>query len=576
LPLQKTTRPLRDFVRRHCYPFIAQAFLILPALHILITGGPRGPGGSRGAFAYLSGDALYYFVVARNIVERGIVSFDQFHPTNGFHPLWQVIAALLYWPYALTGWSSGAYLVIVVVASVAILSAALCLVYWALHRAYGRVGILFLLFPTGIYGMVGYYFLPSPFGALPAFANGMESSVLLLSYAAFLLAITQYLRAPTMMGAIAIGLTLGAVSLSRLDHTLLAVAAVPAMALCALHKPERWAIVRHAVIAGAIVAAMLGLYLLWSRLYVGSWLPVSGVIKAESPGAVCLLNLTDFRQSFAAAFVDVDRRLQDPFLWRGLQLLVPLGVAIVYGLIITAHAAYRRSLPPPLSTALVITAVMSMGLSCYNLAAVPLMKQGDWYVPVSILFVTLALYDLATRFVPARIRDFRPGGYALVIVLLYANWNAASTLANVRNEHLHQNVYREAALVARHYEGQDIRLLSYVDGIYAYGTRFPVMSGLLFTVDPEALRLFREEGLSVLEIAYDRGFRYIPVVSPTPSAFRLDMTRQEVEDALKHKTGIFTASFPGPWRPLPFDFAVDLIGDEHFTVIKMIPREEDD
>lgn len=40
---------------------------------------------------YLQDDAYYYFVIARNIAENGLVSFDGETLTNGFHPLWQLL-----------------------------------------------------------------------------------------------------------------------------------------------------------------------------------------------------------------------------------------------------------------------------------------------------------------------------------------------------------------------------------------------------------------------------------------------------------------------------------------------------
>src|SRR4051812_16890507 len=47
-------------------------------------------------FGYVAADTFYYLSVGRNIVDLGLVSMDGQHPTNGFHPLWQAIVAILY------------------------------------------------------------------------------------------------------------------------------------------------------------------------------------------------------------------------------------------------------------------------------------------------------------------------------------------------------------------------------------------------------------------------------------------------------------------------------------------------
>ena len=47
-------------------------------------------------FRYFSSDAFYYLTIGRNFATYGFPTFDQCHPTNGFHPLWQAAVALLF------------------------------------------------------------------------------------------------------------------------------------------------------------------------------------------------------------------------------------------------------------------------------------------------------------------------------------------------------------------------------------------------------------------------------------------------------------------------------------------------
>ena len=46
--------------------------------------------------ALTADDGYYYFVVARNIVQHGMSSFDGHSLTNGYHPLWMVVLILQY------------------------------------------------------------------------------------------------------------------------------------------------------------------------------------------------------------------------------------------------------------------------------------------------------------------------------------------------------------------------------------------------------------------------------------------------------------------------------------------------
>jgi hypothetical protein len=48
----------------------------------------------------LPDDAYYYFILARNTIQRGSASMDGVNVTNGFHPLWWIIIMPIF------GWSS--------------------------------------------------------------------------------------------------------------------------------------------------------------------------------------------------------------------------------------------------------------------------------------------------------------------------------------------------------------------------------------------------------------------------------------------------------------------------------------
>src|SRR3954451_4673324 len=48
-------------------------------------------------FALTFDDAFYYFGIARNVAHGHGSTFDGIDPTNGYHPLWMLIAVPFFW-----------------------------------------------------------------------------------------------------------------------------------------------------------------------------------------------------------------------------------------------------------------------------------------------------------------------------------------------------------------------------------------------------------------------------------------------------------------------------------------------
>ena len=154
--------------------------------------------GTRGPFAYLAADAFFYLTVARNTVDFGVVSFDQTHLTNGFHPLWQFIETLLYACARLLGLSEVVVLYVVVVLCALLTGVAVVYLGRCFHRI-RELSASFLLMPVGALALFyvplwlivghdaiaqaieGYRPLPT---TLWLYVNGMETGLLLCAYAA--------------------------------------------------------------------------------------------------------------------------------------------------------------------------------------------------------------------------------------------------------------------------------------------------------------------------------------------------------------------------------------------------------
>ena len=105
----------------------------------------------RRAFGWVAADTFYYLTVARNAVRYGRVAYDQVHPNNGFHPLWQIICTGL---AAIAGLlHSDDWLVPAVVwVGIAFIALAIPLLGRSL-AADGHLSVFFPLLPVGVYAL---------------------------------------------------------------------------------------------------------------------------------------------------------------------------------------------------------------------------------------------------------------------------------------------------------------------------------------------------------------------------------------------------------------------------------------
>src|SRR3990167_2397124 len=155
----------------------------------------------------LPDDAFYYFKVAANIVSGYGITFDRLTPTNGFHPLWQLLLTMLF---------------AVIHASYSRIYAALALgVIIAVGSTAMFAKILQILKVSG----VGYVFCLALFALNPALiytVNGMETAVNIFALLWFM---KQYLtlalnenNVQSMTDYIWFGIAAGIVLLARLDN----------------------------------------------------------------------------------------------------------------------------------------------------------------------------------------------------------------------------------------------------------------------------------------------------------------------------------------------------------------------
>jgi hypothetical protein len=199
-------------------------------------------------------DSYYYLEVGRRIAAGEGATFDGVSPTNGFHPLWQGVVAVV----AFVIRDPELYVRTVLLIGVACFVGALLVLVDVVRRVVG----------------IG----PALFGALVAFhgvdrnVNGMEGALSLLAVAGLVWLLMRWDRRRDAAGLVAVGLAASALVLARLDYGLV-IGIVPAAV--ALRSRSWW----DGLTVAAVLAAPLAVFVTWAWAVFGNPVPVSAIAK---------------------------------------------------------------------------------------------------------------------------------------------------------------------------------------------------------------------------------------------------------------------------------------------------------
>lgn len=499
-------RPDTDRLSDRAVIRVAVALYVLPVVVALAV---RGWGA---ALPFLKGDSFYYLTVGRNVARYGSFSFDGSHPTNGFHPLWQLLVALVCALGRLVSADETTLLAVLLLLGTALMGAAIAVLGSCLRLALGRVPLAFLLLPIGAYGL-----LVSPLLLVPEFfshtasnvpytranflldatlwsyANGMESAVAILAYAALLYV---SVRTPLFAGArsgVLVGSSLALLLLARLDAGLFMTTAwiAPSFVYHALRRDGRR--LASVTIAGVIpVAVTLG-YLAVNQAYAGMAFPISGSIKSTFPHvADGLAVLRDLARPNEIG----QRNVLIHRVVRLAQVVVP----VVVGALAVPWSLARRRTGGAWSAALGLSGLFAVLLGLHNLLFVRFGHHGTWMVPVSVVFVSLFALTLVApldrRWLPRR------PATACALALVTASV-AACSYDEARSRSLASYLTEVVPELVRHYRGREPRIVDMDDGVSAYATGYPALAGRGLALDVEAARERRQGRF--LRLAHARG-----------------------------------------------------------------------
>jgi hypothetical protein len=259
------------------------------------------------------------------------------------------------------------------------------------------------------------------------------------------------------------------------------------------------------------------MYLVYNYLTAGRLMPVSGAVKSTFPA------ITSTNFDAIAAFGTVSPRVKLYQLGRlgsleisavGAMLFIPFALRVEahdgrYALRIRDDGRGR------LNQFLLCTALGTIGLAAYDILFVINWHIGQWYMPVSVVFLSLFAVELADRATARwRARSMLSigvftalglGGGTLVYFWRFqrvVSWGAMYA----------DFCLEQAPRAEAHYGKTPPAFISDDDGVIAFGTGFPATSGTLLAIDAAAEDAWRKGKFE--ELVLQRGIEHIALLNP--------------------------------------------------------------
>ncbi len=384
---------------------------------------------------FLSDDSLFYLVIADHIAAGQGSTFNGLFPTNGYHPLWELCAALL----ALIPHTKAILLGVGVAFQWLCTVATVSVLLGTLRTTFGRSGIaIFLSVIILLFVPMGNLF--------------WTEAPLTMFFLAVLFAMSV---SPATLRFAPVGIVLGLLFLSRLDNVFLVGCFVVGLWM----RDRDWRLALSCAICAAIAAA----YLITNQVAFGHVVPISGAIKSAT-----------FRHNYFSGQLGANGLL---------SLAGAVGLALVNSL--------RRSRPRRYRIAAISLASGVILQSLYIVA----LTYGDtwwaWYYVPGYLCVALLAAEVG-EWLP-RIGPLPTGRTVLALSVAIAA--GIATLRFSVNASLHDPApfsgnWRSQWIeeIARALpEDRSVLVVFDQPGLFAYGTSHPVLSldGLTsnYTVD---------------------------------------------------------------------------------------------
>ena len=212
---------------------------------------------------FFADDSFFYLQIGRNVALGYGSTFNRLMPTNGYHPLWMLLCALVYKIFP--GRDAGLHAVAMLI--VLLNLAVLLLVQRLLRRLDASAWIAWTILIPFLFGL----------------QLGTESSLSAAMLAATLLLLERYLERPTWASTIAFHVAAMLAVLSRLD-SIFVIACLWIAGLVWASRQQDRAILRKYLALVPLYAVVWGGYLVTNIVWFHTIMPISGLLKSNNAG----------------------------------------------------------------------------------------------------------------------------------------------------------------------------------------------------------------------------------------------------------------------------------------------------
>ncbi len=425
----------RDKIYFGGYPFIfiSWGFIVGIAL-ILFSLTPQ-----QYITSLLIDDALYFPVVANNIAQGYGSTFDNITMTNGYHPLW----CWLNIPFNFLSQDTMTRLFIFK-ALVVLTVMAMLLIWYLLLKKIGlnnaAVSIFLLLMGGSYHWSIKVYY------------SGLETPLVTLLIGLTLFILHQIYNRPTLKCALLLGIATAGTFLARLDSIFFVFTLY--LFWCLKNKK-----ISKEIILALSTFAVIGMpYLLWNKIKIGVFVPVSGIRKTLADDSGVLGNLNRFR-----AYFRYDLQNLKDFLNVYILLIVILLIVIISCMVIKNRGRIAANLKKfRIFTILYVSTIMHF---IYNLIFMNEMAV-SWYqylIYLSIFtIVAVIMHTTSTNSVVSR------GAYAVFYIILISIMASMLKHAFTKFPRAHRIELVKAALYARNHLEPEAVYGIYDPGIFRF------------------------------------------------------------------------------------------------------------
>lgn len=482
---------------------------------------------------FFTSDTFYYLSIARHSIQSVFYTSDGIYPTNGFHPLWGFLLTKL---FSLPAFASNLDGQIFLTFGLSLALTALGMMFFGLvvYHLTENASVSLLASVPGFYYLIFSPLIPN-YNSTWAYINGMESplSIFWFGLLLYFLINRNILLEQSLWQTLIVTVLMTLVVFSRLDDVFLL---LPFWALLFLFSNSRkQAFARLAIAIGIPLVALLA-YMIFNYSYTGSAMPVSGLIKNGNWLPVNLI-------FFFTSFFPIQLVQYDP-IWpeasmRSLQTVIPALAAVIW-IFTWGRNQNWKSIPRDTFTIISALAVYVVIKGMYNLVLVYLMGQGHWYYSISIMVFNLIAAIVIAGFLKG-ITSQRQR-----TLLAVASFSLVILLGNAFVHHKIQSEYnlgyykfwlqKDSVNEALNALAPELKVIEYDDGILSYLLDAPAMNGFGFTLDKEAAQMQTDGRL--LELAYQRGYRTIAVMSYITFPDDLENDSDQIRERLQDMPGI--------------------------------------